>query len=134
MKLGNRGLTLIELLAVLIVLSIIAIIITPNIAASIKEYQERLYDIQVNGIKDAAKNWLADQIDQGVIANIPTEGNSVSVNLITLQNGGYVDPDLKDPRNKKKMNGYDCVTIRYAGEQYTYEFSESCQQIGQILK
>ncbi len=121
---NQKGLTLVELLAVIIILSLVALIVTPNIARSVKEYRERLYEVQLNDIKESAKNWLADQIDQGNTDNIPAEGKKVTVTVLTLQNGGYVEPDLKDPRTKQTINGTIFVTIEFKNNQYYYAISE----------
>ena len=120
----RNGFTLVELLAVLVVLALVALIVTPNVAQSIKDYQDRLYDVQIDGIKDSAKNWLADQIDQGNTSNIPKEGTPVLVTVRTLQAGGYADPELKDPRNKKAFNANYCVKIDFQNNQYIYTFQE----------
>lgn len=121
---NEKGLTLVELLAVIIILSLIALIVTPNIARSIKEYRERLYEVQLSEIKESAKNWLADQINNGNKSSIPTEGNSVNVSVSTLQNGGYVDPELKDPRTKQPISGTTFVTIEFKENQYIYTINE----------
>lgn len=121
---NQKGLTLIELLAVIIILSLIALIVAPNIARSLKEYREQLYTVQLTDIKESAKNWLADQIDQGNSTNIPTEEKKVTVTVLTLQNGGYVDPELKDPRTKQPINGTTFVTIEFKNNQYYYSINE----------
>ena len=61
---NNKGLTLVEVIAVLVVLSIIAVIVTPNIAISIKDYKERTLETQLSSVKGALKNWTADNIDK----------------------------------------------------------------------
>lgn len=121
---NEKGLTLVELLAVLIVLSLIALIITPTIINSIQEYRNRLYDVQIDGIKEATQNWLADQLDQSNSINIPIEGKGVSVTIGELQTGGYVDSNLKDQRTHKPFKTSSYVTITFSDNQYIYVFNE----------
>lgn len=89
----KKGFTLVELIGTLIVLSIIALIVTPNILVSIREYKKQVYDSNVKGIEAAAKNWAADNI-----AQLPTdETESLLISMEELVNGPYLDEKVKDP-------------------------------------
>ena len=61
---NRKGLTLVELLAVIVVLAVVALIVTPNILSSISKSHERMYETQLDNIKSAAKNWAADMIHE----------------------------------------------------------------------
>lgn len=92
---NKKGLTLIELIAVLAILSVIALIVTPNIYVSIKNYKKQLYEAQMDNIKEAGKSWTTDNIDK-VNVGVTTVG------IKELQNGGY----LKDKLDNPKDGGY----------------------------
>ena len=51
----KKGFTLVELIATLIVLSIVALIVVPNIYDSIVEYREQLYETQLTAIETSTK-------------------------------------------------------------------------------
>lgn len=94
---NKKGLTLIELIAVLTILSMVALIVTPNIMVSIKQYQQQLYDTEISALEGAAKNWTADNIDK-----IDMEPNSaVALGIRELTNGGYYDANATDPKGGK---------------------------------
>ena len=107
---NNKGLTLIELIAVLIVLSLIALIVTPNIMVSIKEYQQQLYDTEMVALESAAKNWTADNINL-----IATESDdAIAVTIDELIDGGYYKSDAVDPKGGTfdDLNHYTFVIIK----------------------
>ena len=63
-KRNERGLTLVELMAVIAVLAVLAVIVTPNIIGAIKKARSGSEDAQIDTILSAAKNWTADELDK----------------------------------------------------------------------
>lgn len=94
----EHGFTLVELLAVIVILGLIALVSVPAITGLIKSGKEDLSEDQKKSIEMAAKNWASDEKN---IKNLPKSGHSICVNLSTLQEGGYVDLDLKNPKTGK---------------------------------
>lgn len=91
----KKGFTLVELIAVLVILSVIALIVTPNIMVSVKEYQRQVYETEVQAIKDSAKNWAADNISE-----LPTNNEfSLVVTIHDLIYNGYYDSEVRDTVN-----------------------------------
>lgn len=111
----EQGFTLVELLAVIVILSLIALISVPAITGIIKSSKETLSDAQKSNIELAAKNWASD-IEN--ISKLPTDGNSICVTLTTLQNEGYADLEIKDPKTGNDLNVV--VTITRSGKNLTY--------------
>lgn len=92
---NKSGLTLVELVASLVILSIIALIVTPNIMVSVKQYQKQLYDSTLETVKNSAKNWAADNIEN---ENFPvSDESSLIITLEELQEAGYVKDEIKNP-------------------------------------
>ena len=91
---NNKGLTLIEVIAVLVVLSIIALIVTPNIADSIKEYKERTLETQLSNIEGALKNWTADNVDK---VTCYESDEALYISISELQDGAYLDQNITNP-------------------------------------
>ncbi|MFV0250276.1 MAG: prepilin-type N-terminal cleavage/methylation domain-containing protein [Bacilli bacterium] len=114
---NKKGLTLVELLAVLVLLSIVALIITPNIYKSIRDYRDSLYDVNVKSIEDACKNWAADHVAEPTFPN--SDGEAILVTLGTLQDGGYIDDPLADTRNGGNFSKYSFVVISYSETEKT---------------
>lgn len=128
---NRKGLTLVELIATLVILSVIALIVTPNIYVSVKDYKEQLHVTQMNSIRDAAKNWAADHIND---ANFPINNTfSLKITVQELQEGGYIDSNLKDTKGNSTFDEssafvvIDCDEISDIGEEissnykYNYE-------------
>ena len=64
MKLNNRGFTLVEVLAVIIILAIIASIAIPNVLSTINSSKDRSYDIMIKNIITASKA-LFEEVEYG---------------------------------------------------------------------
>ena len=96
---NNKGLTLVEVLAVLVILSIVAVVVTPNIAQNLVDYKDRLTETQLSSIKGATKNWVADNVDKVTCTENNTSALSVSVK--ELQDGAYLDENMKNPQGGK---------------------------------
>lgn len=125
---NQKGLTLVELLAVIVVLAVVALIVTPNALSSIAKYNDKMYETQLDNIKSGAKNWAADIISErhclicvpednlhsdldcavtggeGCTEAAQDSGKSTSVFLAELQDGGYVKEKLENPRKKEPFS------------------------------
>lgn len=113
----RNGFTLIEVLAVIIILGVVGLIVMPVVTNSLKESKDDLYEVQISNIREASKTWAADNI-----YTLPTEINgSVIVTLETLQSEGYIDEGIKNPKTDELFNNTEtCVKVSYNGKKYTY--------------
>lgn len=117
---NNKGLTLVELLAVLVVLGIIVGIVTQNITKNLKASQVELCYHQIDSLKAAAANWLTDQINDRYDEMFPGGKflDDVSVTGEVLFEQGYVDK-LEDKYKTVK------VEISKNDNIYVYEVANS---------
>lgn len=103
----NKGFTLIELIATLIILSIVALIVTPNILVSLSDYKKQVYDNNIASIKGAAISWAADNVtyeyfpsDETISLLVPIQelkdSGHLDENVRDVINGGYFDDDDHD--------------------------------------
>lgn len=104
---NNKGLTLVELVAVLVVLVIVALIVVPNIFEQITEYREQMYQDQISVIEDAARGWASDHTE--LLPNLV--GNTYNVTVEQLQQG-YLDSDFKNTKTKQPFPPTSYVEIR----------------------
>ena len=116
-KLCDKGFTLIELLGVIVLLAIIAIIALITVNRNIKNSQETLYKVQINNIKDGAKNWSTDNIK-----NIP-DGETIYLTLAQLKQGGYVEENIKSPSDDKLCFPNDLQISIKSNESGSYEYN-----------
>ena len=114
----KKGFTLIELIAVVAILGLIALIVYPSINSVIKSSQEDSYESQTKIIEKAAGNWALDNI------NLLPKDEVTVVCVSQLVEGGYIsNEDVKDPRDtKKELSGG--IEISYKSKQYIYKYND----------
>lgn len=112
---NNKGLTLVELLGVLIVLSLIVMIVTPAVTKDLKDSSVELCYHQLDSLVSASKNWLTDQINDNY-NNVYVNGvfQQQTITGEQLLDQGYVS-ELED-----KYKGVK-IEITKNGDNYSYE-------------
>jgi prepilin-type N-terminal cleavage/methylation domain-containing protein len=122
----KRGFTLVELLAVIVILAIILTIAVPNIIKIINNSKEKSYESQLELIKDATKKYIISNPELQ-----PLDGTSIDIYLKDLQDEGMLPNPLKNPKggdfdNSKPPGGEGAkVTVTRIGDKYTYTFIDS---------
>ena len=102
MKKSNRkGFTLIELIAVVVILGVIALIAVPAVTYYLSGAQNDAYKIAEQNLADAAYNMFADCAGVGDLEvcsqySVPDGGSYVTVPTSVLIANGYLDP-IADP-------------------------------------
>lgn len=124
---NKKGLTLVEMIAVLVVLSIVATVVTPNIAKEIKDYRNRTLNAQLSTIEGATKNWVADNVNAVDCTN--DDRIATKVSMITLKNGAYVEENMKNPKGGDLNDAFGlvyCSTVedetKNLATNYKYEY------------
>lgn len=114
----KRGFTLIELMAVITVLGVIAAITIPKITDTLEKSKEKAYKNQINSLVSIAKRWGASNPDK-----LSTE---TRLQFSTMFDEGYIkQKDIVNPITNDKLKG--CIKITYDEEysQYKYEYTDS---------
>lgn len=117
----KKGFTLVELLAVLVILSVISLLVLPNVVRIIRQSKENLYQAQLRDIESVAKSFSMEHqelLDQNHI-------NATYITLDALKLAGYMEvQEIYDPKSKNEMKG--CVKIEYnePTHQYHYNYEE----------
>ena len=105
MKKSNRkGFTLIELIAVVVILGVIALIAVPAVTYYLSGAQNDAYKIAEQNLAEAAYNMFADCAGVGDLAvcdqySVPNSGGYVTVPASVLIANGYLDP-IADPASQ----------------------------------
>lgn len=117
----KEGFTLVELLAVIVIIGIIYLIVFPSVTSFIDKSKEKSYNIQVDLIEKASKKWVVDNTDE-LLKKDPYHLNNINLTLTTLKKDGYLqDMFIENPKNKKIMTG--CVVVSYQSNKNQYEYT-----------
>lgn len=118
-KMKKKGFTLVELLGVIILISLIAIIIVPALTKNISIGTQKVDEQMKENIVLSAKNYFSDNKD------------NICVELSTLQNEGYIDKNLKNPKDSTIITNKRVVMTKAGSSgktQYSYEDGD-CSEI-----
>lgn len=117
----KKGFTLVELLAVVVILSVISMLVFPNVIKIINQSKKNLYQTQIRDLENVAKNFSMEHSDLLDVNRI----NATYVTLDALKQSGYLEVDkINNPKTSQEMNG--CVKIEYneSTQQYNYNYEE----------
>lgn len=112
---NKKGFTLVELLAVIVLIAIIASITTVIIKNVLKDSKSELTNIQKKYIEEAAEQYY---IREGMSKNI----NCVNVSEL-LEKHYFNAEEIKNPKNEENMIG--SVRIIENANQYSYEYQNN---------
>jgi len=116
---NDKGFTLVELLAVIVILGVILTITIVSYNKTVKKTEFQLTKIQIDKIEDAAEVYY---LKEGI--NNQIEETEHCVELSYLINYGYLDNNtIIDAYEKKEMNG--SVIITYKNNSYIYKYNEN---------
>lgn len=117
---NKKGLTLIELITVLVVISIIALITIPIITKTMNKSKEQTNLLEESSITEAAKSYVAKNI--GITLFLDTENEKEIITLKVLSDEGYLKGKLK---NSKTNKDYDLEksTIIVTRKQNNYSYT-----------
>jgi prepilin-type N-terminal cleavage/methylation domain-containing protein len=116
-KLTMCGFTLVELMAVIVILGILSVVIVPKIGDSISSSKNKAYQVQVVNIKKGVSDFL---VDNGDIIN---DGESVTFTLGVVKQGGYLPIDIKNPLTKKNFSNESNINVSKTNGIYSIELN-----------
>ena len=117
----KNAFTLIELLAIIVILSVLVIILIPTLKDSIEDAKKSAYNDQVNTITAAAESYFIN-------SNFRVDSDSPKVMYLNdIVSSGYIDAKkIVNPVTEDAMTG--CVLIKYYSRQYHYEYIDSIEE------
>ena len=117
---NKKGFTLVELLAVIVILSIILVIAVPSVNRYIKQSKEKAYKVQISELLDAVESY-ANMNNEILPEN---DDEVIKITLGQLKIEGIVKNDTKNPYNDKFFDDALTFIIKKKGNRYTYEIDE----------
>ena len=126
-NMNKKGLTLIELLGVIVLIATISLLVIPAVTSVINQSRSGLHNDQIHNMEEAASKWSLDYADFFDSAHL----NAIYISLYDLKKGGYIAlGKIEDPETRSEMNG--CVQIIYNNETKKYNYNyyeEGCDDI-----
>ena len=117
----KKGFTLVELLAVIVILSLILVIAVPSVNRYIKQSKEKAYNTQISTIIEAAQAYAS--ANSGLLPR--KEEFVVKITLGQLKSSGLIKEEVKNPNDDKYFDDALTIEIKKKGETYTYDIVES---------
>ena len=96
---NTKGFTLVELLAVIIILALLTLLASTSVTKLVKDSKEELSNTQIELIKSAAQMWGADNIDK-----LPSSGQCGYITLGELKEYGFLDSSIVDANTNKEIS------------------------------
>ena len=119
---NRKGFTLIEIMAVIVVLGLLIAIIVPVVNNLLKDSEDTLSDEQIDLVVKASQKYMVEH------SELLPEGSAYSaVYIDDLINSGVIDNDsVIDPKTKEELDG--CVVVNYNENfnQYEYNYRDDC--------
>ena len=119
----KKGFTLIEIMAVIVVLGLLIAIITPVVNNLLKDSEDTLSDEQISMIVNASKKYM---VEHSELLPEMSDGSKTFIYIDDLINNGVIDNDkVINPKTKEELDG--CVVVNYndSFNQYEYNYSDS---------
>lgn len=142
MKLNNKGFTLVEILAVIVILAIVSAIMVPTVTGVLNQNKEKSYENLKKTIISSAKIYVSNnrydislmetcssgkKVKIKQIADSPDNLNG-KISLSLLANAGDLDEKIIDPRDRETEldleNSYIMVTFNCETKDYEYELTD----------
>lgn len=116
----NKGFTLAELIAVIVILSLISLITIPAISKTLKDNKKTLCKNQLEQILITARSYGAENI-----FSLPqADGGTKTITLQTLISEGFIDGDIENPLTKDNFDTDMEIKIVKKGKKYEYKFED----------
>ena len=114
---SNKGFTLTELLAIVVILSIIVVLAAPAISKEVKKSDDETQNIVNEKIENAAHLYIAKYYADAIVS-VSSGTHTIQISLDDLQKDGLLE--LKDDVCKEKKDAK--IIVNY-GSEVSYNYS-----------
>jgi len=104
---SNKGFTLIELIAIIIVIAAICFVTFPNLISVLKNSDTTEFNTYKENLCAAGKSYI--NANKSNYSNLNVEGTKITISVRELQNFGIVDISLKDPEDKTEAKDHSLI-------------------------
>ena len=145
-KLSNKGFSLVEMLAVVVILGIVATIMVPTVTGVLNSNKEKGYESLKQSIISSAKVYMSNNRYDIALADgsCPKNIENQTANIVKIGNNsitdskiplsliakeGDLDDEIVDPRDRETTldleNSYIIITFNCDTKQYKYNLEDS---------
>lgn len=122
----KNGFTLVELLAILVLLGVIILVSVPNIIETNKNSRQQNYEQYTNNIENAAEIYVETHTDK-YQALKTTYNTSVTIKSEDLVAAGFIQGTLTNPKTDVQLiNEASCVKVKNENGTLKYTYQASC--------
>lgn len=119
----KKGFTLVEILAVVILITIVALIAVPNVLGVLKDSKEKLYESQVSEIEESCQLYV--QICKTCTNIYEDDVTEVEVPITDLVSNGYLEKIPVNPKTNEDFSGTSKVIVtKNSNGVFNYNFVE----------
>ena len=129
---NNKGLTLVELMAVLVIMALLMTLAFPNVSELTNKAKSNYDRTTQILIKSAAKMYVSNNIQEIETALQNSNTHSYCLPIGKLIAYEYLDADLKNLDNQS-INHKKCIIITKNNEAYQYNLDSSQEDDGDFL-
>ncbi len=120
-RLKKNAFTLMELLAVIVILSLLSIIIVPIVENSINSGKDDLYIAQIDSIKASLKKYSVENLN----SKIKNNDDFIYLSLYQLKIANYIGLDITDLRTETLIPNDMLLRVQKKAKSYVYEVLET---------
>lgn len=116
----NKGFTLVELLAVILILIALAALITPKVFKQLKTAGNITEQEQINSLINISKIYINQHPSL-----LPQENNISSITIEELKQSELIkSKEIINPNTNEELKG--CIVIKEENKKYKYEYKDNC--------
>lgn len=117
----KNGFTLVELIAIILILSIILTVSFTSLSKTIENSNNQEYQTLINNIEMATENYvnlpgIYREVDEKL-----KNGGSYQVNITDLISAGIIDEMPINPKNKKRMESGKIIVSKNSNNELMYK-------------
>lgn len=119
MKSNEKGFTLVELLASITIMLLLAVVVTVSITKLVKNSKEKISSVQMNLIKDSAALLVSDKIDYF------SSNDCTYLTLKDLKDYGVLDKKIINAIDNEEISDDMIIKVTFTTLEYgnsTYDF------------
>ena len=108
---NNKGFTLVELTAIIVVLAAIFLVSFPSLLSTARTDEEKKYENMVVDLCLAGESYIYANTES--FSQLSTVNSEIQISIKKLMNYGNVDKDLIDPKTQKTVkNNFLTYTVQ----------------------